>query len=118
LCLFKKKTYTVKKKTVSDNPVKRHLIILLPKKRVFLGVGLLWIILLIFEFGTQNKIGAKPMFWDNYRPIPATSGHFMQFVKFKKPEISSIFGQIWHIFFSFQNAILGKIGHRTIANWS
>jgi hypothetical protein len=37
-------------------------------------------------------------------------------VKFKKSGIFSILGQIWQLFFSFQNAILGKIGPRTIKN--
>ena len=46
-----------------------------------------------------DRLWAKPMFWDNYRPIPATSGYFVTLGNKKKCGIFSIFGQIWQLFF-------------------
>ena len=92
---------------------KRHLISSPPPpKWPFLGGGVIFLEY-FHEFlglGHKKKIwkdfGAKPMFWNNYRPIPANSGHFRPFCdlgKFKKSGIFSIFGQIWQLFFSKYN---------------
>ena len=49
------------------------------KKGLLSGGDFFGIFLWIFGFGTQKKFwknfGVKLMFWNNYRPIPATSGH-------------------------------------------
>ena len=65
---------------------KRHLISSPPPKMPFFGEG-------------GKDFGAQPIFWNNYRPIPATSGHLFDFGKLKKSGIFSIFGQIWQLFF-------------------
>ena len=56
---------------------------------------------------TNTKTFKICVFFHQFRPIYA-------FLKFKKPGIFSIFWQIWQLF--FQNAILSKIGPRTIKN--
>jgi hypothetical protein len=96
---------------VSESPVKRHLIKSAPPKKSILGGDLFLGYLHQFLVLEQQKHFGESMeqagifdrqfgrFWTIY-------GH----LKFKKSGIFSIFGQIWQLFFSFQNAILGKIG--------
>ena len=52
------------------------------------------------------------MFWNNYRPIPATSGHFMNLGNSKNLEFSVFLGKFGNFF--FQNTILDQIGPRII----
>ena len=96
---------------------KRHLISSPPppkkKKMAFFfwkggGVIFFGIFSWIFGFGTQKKFwkdfGAKPMFWNNYWPIPATSGHFVIWGNSKNHGFSAFLGKFGNFF--FQNTIL------------
>ena len=58
--------------------------------------------------------GAKPMFWNNYRPIPATAGHFVIWRNSKNHGFSAFLGKFGNFF--FQNTILDQIGPRIIKN--
>ena len=58
-------------------------------------------------------IGASRNFWDTNRPILEAFGQFMATLNLKNPGFSVFLGK-FGIF--FQNAILGKIGPRTIEN--
>ena len=65
---------------------------------------------------TQKKFwkdfGAKPMFWGNYRPIPATSGYFLIWGNSKNQGFSVFLDKFGNFF--FQNTILAQIGPRII----
>jgi len=45
------------------------------------------------------------MFWDNYRPIPATSGHFVTLGNSKNVGFSDFWANLATFF--FQNTIVG-----------
>ena len=87
---------------------KRHLINLPPplQNGPFGGGVSFWNIFRIFGFRTQknfwNDFGAKPMFWNNYRPIPATSGHFMNLGNSKNLEFSVFLGKFGNFFFKIR----------------
>ena len=80
---------------------------------------LAFIISWIFEFGTQKQLEKTfeqsrcfGMIIGRFRLLPA----ILCFCEIQNNlGLFSIFGQIWQLFF-FQNAILGKIGPRTIKN--
>ena len=102
---------------------KRHVINLPPPplKKGLLGGGGVSFLEYFHEFlGLGHKktfctnFGAKPMFWNNYRPIPATSGHFVTLGNSKKLGFSVFLGKFGNFF--FQNTILDQIGPRTIKN--
>ena len=91
-----------------------------PPKNGLFGGGMIFfgIFSWIFGFGTQKKFWknfeAKPMFWNNYRPIPTTSGHFVIWGNSKNQGFSAFLGKFGNFF--FQNTILDQIGPRIIKN--
>ena len=60
-----------------------------------------------------EDFGAKPMYWNNYRPIPATSGYFVILGNSKNLGFSVFLGKFGN-FFVFQNTILDQSGPRII----
>ena len=94
----------------ASNPAKTTFnIITPPQNGLFLGGGggdFFGIFSWIFGFGTQKKFwkdfGAKPVFWNNYRPIPATSGHFVIWGNSKNQGFSVFLGKFGNFFFKIQ----------------
>ena len=117
----KRNFFCVCKKNImlSETCAKQHLIILPPPKSALFGGGsIFWIISWIFgseptkqfcwEFRTSRN------FWYAYRPIPANPSRFVIFWNLKKLGLSVFLGKFGNFF--VQNAILSKIGPRTIKN--